>query len=88
MSLLTDVYACFKKAIERSVYEKLPTSFRLLVDDSYRQRCNNIPDEDAAAVAFNQGIRRIDYLLDKHIFIGLAQVKDMYQTFEMRVVSS
>jgi len=85
MSLLTDIYNCFKKGIERNVYEGLPRQFKTLVDDSYRLRCSSIPDEQAAEVAFDYGIRRIDFLLDKVYFIGLAQVKDMFHTFELRV---
>jgi len=87
MSLLTDIYRYFKKSIDREVYNRLPAPFRVLVDEAYRERCSMIPDEDASSVAFSQGIRRIDFLLDKQLFIGLSQVKDMYSTFELHLTT-
>jgi len=87
MSLLADIYNCFKKGIERNIYEGLPRQFKALVDDAYRLRCSSIPDEQASEDAFDYGIRRIDFLLDKIYFTGLAQVKGMFHTFELRVAS-
>jgi hypothetical protein len=88
MSLLSDIYNCFKKSIDRDVYDSLPTDFKRLVDDSYRHRCAAIPDERASQDAFDYGIRRVDFLLEKIWFAGLLQMRDMFQTFELRVKPS
>lgn len=87
VSLLADIYNCFKKSIDRGVYEKLPSEFKELVDEAYRRRCIAIPDEEAAELAFSHGIKRIDFLLDKILFNGLQQVKSMYQTFELQLTA-
>lgn len=84
LSLLADIYNCLKRPIDRQFYDELPIGFKVMVDDSYRYRCMSIPDEDASKEAFKKGIKRIDYLLGKRLFAGLHQVKDMYQTFEIK----
>jgi len=84
LNFLADIYNCLKRPIERKVYDPLPANYKSQVDYTYRQRCMKLPDEELVVEALEQGIKRVDFLLERHYYIGLYQVKDMYQTFEIK----
>jgi hypothetical protein len=84
LNFLADIYNCLKRPIERKIYDPLPANYKNQVDYTYRQRCMKLPDEELVVEALEQGIKRVDFLLERHYYIGLYQVKDMFQTFEIK----
>jgi len=87
-SLLSDIQNCFKRSIDRQVYDNLPEPFKGRVNNTYKERCLSLPDERLLQQELGLGIKRVDFLLDIRYFAGMQQVKDMYHTFEIRFMTA
>jgi hypothetical protein len=88
LSLLGDIYKALNKGIERNIYNSVPESFRQQVNRAFESRIFAIPDEAAAQAAYSRGIKRVDFLLDKHWYVGLTQIKTLMYTFELKIKST
>ncbi|KZT35718.1 hypothetical protein SISSUDRAFT_1050989 [Sistotremastrum suecicum HHB10207 ss-3] len=86
MSLLGDIYQALRHGIGREAYESFSPRFREQVKEAYYRRCYSIPDEAAWEYALRKGVKRVDFTLNKKMFGGIVQVRNMMMTFEIKLL--
>ncbi|OBZ65524.1 hypothetical protein A0H81_14394 [Grifola frondosa] len=69
--VLYELYRTLRISVERGEYRDLPRREREALQDAFRARLARVVDPFARAEDERYGIRRIDFLGDRRVFLGL-----------------
>ncbi|KAH7920761.1 hypothetical protein BV22DRAFT_778543 [Leucogyrophana mollusca] len=72
--ILYSIHASLHRQITHQDWAQLSLSEETAIARAYTRRCRSVPS--AAQLEASQGVKRVDYLLDKHFFRGLVRAPD------------
>ncbi|KZT71543.1 hypothetical protein DAEQUDRAFT_110891 [Daedalea quercina L-15889] len=78
--VLMKIHRHLQQRITQVEWKRLSSAEEVAVSRAYTRRCHTFPS--AEALERNQGVRRVDYLLEKYMFAGLVPTGNNQEGFE------
>ncbi|KIJ59986.1 hypothetical protein HYDPIDRAFT_117900 [Hydnomerulius pinastri MD-312] len=79
------IHSSLHRQITHQDWARLSLSEETAIARAYTRRCRSVPS--AAQVEASQGVKRVDYLLEKHIFRGLIRTHDEDGFYQWRLIT-
>lgn len=80
------IHSSLHRQITHQDWARLSLSEETAIARAYTRRCRSVPS--SASVEASQGVKRIDYLREKHIFRGLIRTHDEDGFYHWRLITA